>query len=98
MSRGRVFGLAITLVASSGAQGESLMPKFQMCLAIQDGTKERLECFDRIVPPQPRKVTKVPISILECRFPKEEDERLRCYNRFVKAPFQPNRNNTSAAR
>jgi hypothetical protein len=65
------------------------MPKFKACLGIQDGTKERLECFDRIVRPQPRKVTSRPISILECRFPKEEDGRLRCCNRFVHAPFQP---------
>jgi hypothetical protein len=75
--------LAITFGSVPATQAENLMPRFRGCLAIEDGTKERLECYDKLVPPQPRRVTNKPISILECRFAKEEDARLRCYNDFV---------------
>src|SRR5437762_1599806 len=57
--------------------------QLRSCLPIEDGTKERLNCFDAIVPPEPIPGTPKAQTVLECRFLKEEDQRLACFNRFV---------------
>lgn len=57
--------------------------KMKDCLSIEDLTKERLDCFDAIVPPEPRPSAKKAHIFSDCRFFKEEDERLNCYDGFV---------------
>lgn len=66
----------------------ALMTKLKDCLLIEDGYKERLDCYDAIIPPDPKPNAKKPKVVTECRFLKEQDERLHCYNGFVdkKAP------------
>jgi hypothetical protein len=59
------------------------------CLAIEDMTKERLDCYDAIVPPQPKPKPPAAKVVTDCRFLKEEDERLICFNRFVERPVRP---------
>lgn len=59
------------------------LAEFRACLAIEDMTKERLDCYDAIVPPEPRDVHARAKTIVECRFVKEEDARLRCFNSFL---------------
>src|SRR5205823_2916739 len=59
---------------------------FRACLAMEDMTKERLDCFDAIVRPDPKPITERPSAIADCRFYKDEDERLRCFNSFLVAP------------
>ena len=61
------------------------MPVLKGCLEIEDESKERLNCYDAKIAPEPKQVTSVPKSVRDCRFLKEEDERLRCFNRFVNA-------------
>jgi len=52
-------------------------------------TKERLDCFDALVPPAPRRqFTTQPRSIFECRFFREQDDRLRCYINFTARLFK----------
>jgi hypothetical protein len=65
--------------------GASLLSVGQLrsCVSIEDGTKERLDCFDAIVPPEPMPGTPKAQTVLECRFLKEEDQRLACFNSFV---------------
>ena len=53
------------------------------CLDIDDGTKERLNCFDALIPPAPKPKASKAKSVSDCRFTKEEDERLACFNGFV---------------
>jgi hypothetical protein len=75
------------------AAAQPTLDRFRACLAIEDMTKERLDCFDGIARPEPKTVSAKPPTIAECRFYKEEDERLRCYNSFLTvrtaAPSRP---------
>jgi len=62
----------------------------QACLDIEDGTKERLDCYDAVIPPTPKPKPPKAKSVADCRFVKEEDERLACFNGFVeKLPKPP---------
>lgn len=64
--------------------------KMQACQDIDDATKERLNCYDAIYAPQPKPKAAAAKSASECRFQKEEDERLTCYNGFAdKIPKLP---------
>ena len=57
---------------------------------IDDATKERLNCYDAIYAPQPKPKAPAAKGVKDCRFLKEEDERLTCYNGFAdKIPKLP---------
>jgi hypothetical protein len=64
--------------------------RLQECLEIDDGTKERLSCYDAVLPPSAKPKAgaakaAAAKSVTECKFTKEEDERLSCYNGFVES-------------
>jgi hypothetical protein len=87
ISRRVWLGLAIlsaTFATSANAQTET--DKLRNCLTIEDGSKERLDCYDAIIPPAPKTKPPVAKAIADCKFLKEEDERLGCFNRFVAQP------------
>ena len=64
--------------------------KLQACQDIDDGTKERLTCYDAVYTPQPKAKAAAAKSVSECRYVKEEDDRLTCFNGFVdKLPKLP---------
>jgi len=68
----------------------SIAQRLQACQDIDDQTKERLNCYDGVYAPQPKPKAAAAKSASECRFQKEEDERLNCYNKFVdKIPQLP---------
>ncbi len=68
----------------------STAAKLQACLEIDDATKERLNCYDAIFPPQPKPKAAAAKAVNDCRFNKEEDERLTCFNGFAeKIPKLP---------
>ncbi len=46
------------------------------CLDIEDQSKERLDCYDEKVAPAPKQVSAPAKKVEDCRFVKEEDERL----------------------
>jgi hypothetical protein len=81
---------AMAWPAVSHAQ-TAVMTKMKDCLLIDDGYKERLDCYDAVIPPEPKANAKQAKTVAECRFLKEEDQRLSCYNGFVakKAPPAP---------
>jgi hypothetical protein len=62
---------------------QSVAGKLQACLDIDDGTKERLNCYDEVIAPAPKPKTLKAKAVAECKFAKEEDERLACFNGFV---------------
>jgi hypothetical protein len=62
--------------------------RLQLCLFIEDGYKERLDCYDGIFTPDPKPKPPVAKLVADCRFLREEDERLACFNRFL-APSKP---------
>ena len=68
----------------------STAAKLQACLEIDDATKERLSCYDAVFPPQPKAKAPAAKAVNDCRFIKEEDERLTCFNGFAeKIPKLP---------
>ena len=66
----------------SSAKG-SIAVRLQACQDIEDGTKGRLDCYDEVIKPAPKPKTAAAKTVMECKFVKEEDERLACYNGFV---------------
>ena len=72
------------------AKPQSVAQKLQACQDIDDATKERLTCYDAIFVPQPKPKPAAAKGVNDCRFQKEEDERLTCYNGFAdKIPKLP---------
>ncbi len=61
----------------------SVAKRLLACLDIDDGTKGRLDCFDAIFPPKPNPKAPAAKGVADCRFTKEEDERLACFNGFA---------------
>jgi hypothetical protein len=69
---------------------QSIAQKLQACQDIDDATKERLNCYDAIYKPEPKPKAPAAKGVNDCRFLKEEDERLTCYNDFAdKIPKLP---------
>ena len=62
---------------------QSIAQRLQACLEIEDGTKGRLDCYDAIFPPKPNPKAPQAKGVADCRFTKEEDERLTCFNGFA---------------
>ena len=75
------------------AKPQSIAVKLQACLEIDDGTKDRLNCYDAVFSPKPKPKAQEPKgqppkaqaakAVTDCRLISEEDERLTCYNGFV---------------
>jgi hypothetical protein len=77
-----VAGLILPLSAAV-AQTAAQKTKMKDCLMEDDMTKERLNCFDAIVAPEPKATKAKAKTVKDCRFLKEEDERLICFNKFT---------------
>jgi hypothetical protein len=69
--------------AASKGKPLSIAQKLQACLEIDDETKGRLDCYDAIFPPKPNPKAPAAKGVADCRFTKEEDERLKCFNGFA---------------
>jgi hypothetical protein len=72
--------------AQASPKAQTEIDKLRGCLTIEDGSKERLDCYDGVVPPDPRPKTPAAKVVANCKFLKEEDERLGCFNRFLVNP------------
>jgi hypothetical protein len=71
--------------APASAKQQSVAEKLQACLEIDDETKGRLDCYDAVFPPKPNPKAPAAKVVADCRFTKEQDERLTCFNAFVEA-------------
>jgi hypothetical protein len=69
--------------AAASSKGKSIAEKLQACLTVDDGTKYRLDCFDAVLPPKPMTNPAAQKKVMDCRFLKEQDERLACFNGFT---------------
>mgnify|MGYP005820548133 CR=1 FL=1 len=67
------------------AKSQSTAVRLQACLDIDDGTKERLNCYDAVIKPEPKEKAPAAKRVTDCKFTKEEDERLACFNGFVES-------------
>jgi len=75
---------------AAAAKPQSIAAKLQACLEIDDATKERLNCYDAIFTPKPNPKAPAAKAVTDCRFQKEEDDRLTCFNGFAeKIPKLP---------
>ncbi|MBR0692582.1 hypothetical protein [Bradyrhizobium lablabi] len=75
---------------AAAPKSQSVAQQLQACQEIDDATKERLDCYDTIFKPQPKAKAAAAKGVNDCRFMKEEDERLTCYNGFAdKIPKLP---------
>ena len=70
---------------SKAEKKQPMAVRLQECLDIEDGTKERLNCYDAVIPPAPKPKAGAAKGVMDCKFTKEEDERLTCYNGFVES-------------
>ena len=71
--------------AAAKGKPQSVAVKMQACLELDDGTKDRLNCYDAIIPPTPKPKPAKAKGYADCRFFKEEDERLACFNGFAES-------------
>ncbi len=69
--------------ARSHGPPKSIAEKLLACLEIDDETKDRLDCYDAIISPKPKPKSSPANGVMDCRFVKEEDERLKCFNGFA---------------
>jgi hypothetical protein len=82
--------LVCALVPGLSATAEAQpLKKLQRCLEFKDMTKPRLDCYDAIVSPRTKPKSGPARIVNDCRFLKDEDERLICFNRFVEIPDNP---------
>ena|ERR1700676_8038 len=81
-----ITGLYLPTFAIAQVTPETL----RSCLDVEDQTKERLDCYDEKIKPEPKQVSVSAKIVQDCRFLKEEDERLNCFNRFVNPPPKQN--------
>jgi hypothetical protein len=61
---------------AADSKSKSIAERLQACLKVDDGTKYRLDCFDAVIKPQPKPNPAARKKVMDCRFLKEEDERL----------------------
>jgi hypothetical protein len=71
--------------AAAAPKNQSIAKRLQACLEIDDGTKGRLDCYDGVIPPKPNPKAPPAKGVADCRFSKEEDARLACFNGFAES-------------
>ncbi|QAU46322.1 hypothetical protein [Bradyrhizobium guangzhouense] len=71
--------------AAPKGKPQSVAARLQACLDTDDGTKDRLNCYDAIIAPTPKPKPAKAKGYADCRFFKEEDERLACFNGFAES-------------
>jgi hypothetical protein len=83
--------LACALVTglSATAEARPLYDRLRSCLELKDMTKERLDCYDAILSPQPKPMPLPAKVVSDCRFSEDENARLICFNQFAEKPAKP---------
>ena len=71
--------------SAAAPKNQSIAKRLQACLEIDDGTKGRLDCYDTVFPPKPNPKAPAAKGVADCRFAKEEDARLTCFNGFAES-------------
>ena len=74
---------------SATAEAQSSLKKLRRCLEFKDMTMPRLICYDAILRPRSKPKPGPAEVVNDCRFLKDDDERLICFNRFVEYPAKP---------
>ena len=90
--KARCLMIALAVVYFPGVSTAQIsISTLKSCLEIEDESKERLNCYDAKIAPEPKPVSGAARTVRDCRFLKDEEERLRCFNRFVNASLKKKR-------
>jgi hypothetical protein len=73
----------------AAAKPQPVAERLVACLDVDDGSKERLDCFDAVFPPQSKAKPPKPKASADCRYLTEQDERLACFNGFAEKLPKP---------
>ncbi len=84
-----VLACALLSGLSGTAEAQSSLKKLRRCLEFKDMTMPRLICYDGILRPRTKPKPGPAEVVNDCRFLKDDDERLTCFNRFVENPAKP---------
>ena len=71
---------------ATNSHSQSAIDNMSACLTLEDISKEKLDCYDALVPPAPKKKPGIAKVVNDCRFIGAQDERLRCFDRFLVEP------------
>jgi hypothetical protein len=84
------FALA-PMMAAAPVKAQVSSEELRKCTFIEDMTRERLDCFDKLIRPEAIQVLQqaAPRSVYDCRYVKEQDARLKCFNRFATQAAAP---------
>ena len=90
----RVWIATLALVPMLGAapvHAQVSSEELRKCTFVEDMTRERLDCFDKLIRPEAIQVLQqaAPKTVYDCRYIKEQDARLKCFNRFATQPAAP---------
>ena len=79
------------LFAASHAYAQVPPEDLRKCTFIEDMTRERLDCFDKLIRPEAIQVLQqaAPKTVNDCRYIREQDARLKCFNRFATQTAAP---------
>jgi hypothetical protein len=97
-AEGRLLMRVLAMSALAGAlvtgltatvEARSLHDKLRSCLELKDMTKERLDCYDAILSPQPKPMPLPAKVVSDCRFSEDENARLICFNQFAEKSAKP---------
>jgi hypothetical protein len=81
-----MIALAGGLFLPTFAPAQVPLATLRACLEMEDQSKERLDCYDEKIAPEPKKISTPAKTVQDCRFLREEDDRLNCFDRFVNPP------------
>jgi len=75
----------VAMFAGAQAHAQVSSDELKKCTYIEDMTRERLDCFDKLIRPEAIQVLQqaAPKTVYDCRYIKEQDARLKCFNRFA---------------
>ena len=90
----RIWIVALALTSTFAAvQAYAQVPpeELRKCIFIEDMTRERLDCFDKLIRPEAFQVLQqaAPKTVNDCRYIREQDARLKCFNRFATQTAAP---------
>ncbi|AZO81848.1 hypothetical protein B5U98_02665 [Bosea sp. Tri-39] len=85
-----VAAVAALAFGFSASGADALVPAgFQACGAREPGTKERLDCYDALMAPALKARPGTATKMEDCRFKREEDQRLTCFDSFMTTGLPP---------
>ena len=78
----------LSAIFATNANAQTEIDKLRKCLTIEDGSKERLDCYDGIISPAPKPKLPVAKAVADCKFLGEASEAARLEAQRARADFK----------